>query len=334
LELRHLRCAVAVAEEGSFTKAATGLHLVQQALSQQIADLERELGVQLFERSARGTRLTPAGVVFVEEARGVLAHVERTIGRIRGGAGATRPTLKVAAGRSFRAAQQIVADTIGRYHATEPAVEIDLIELATPGKPEALLNGHVDVAFAHSLPETTDLVEGELVWQEPWNAVLLPARHRLARQQPLWLRDLAELPMVAMPWELDPVLTGRIAGALADRGLTPTIAPVRLAGFAELALKWVADGLGWCLMVPSARDEFRGAPGVVFRCFADEPFSRLGLWILWRRGDRSILVQRFLAAARAVRQVREADGQLVPPGGDVGTAVRDPRLTRQADRGA
>lgn len=328
MELRHLRCAVAVAEEGSFTRAATRLHLVQQALSQQIADLERELGVRLFERSARGTRLTPAGVVFVEDARAMLAHVERTIGRVRNGAAAAaHPALRVAAGRSFHSVHQIVADTIGQYHAVEPAVEVDLVELPTPAQAEALLKGHVDVAFAHSLPETAE-VAGELVWQEPWNAVLLPAHHRLARQQPLWLRDLAELPMLALPGELDPALTERVVAALADRGLTPTIAPVHLAGFAELALKWVADGLGWCLMVPSARDEFRGASGVVFRCFADEPFSRLGLWMLWRRDDSSLLVQRFLAAARAVRQVRDAESRLVSPGGDVEAAVRDPRLSR------
>jgi DNA-binding transcriptional LysR family regulator len=334
LELRHLRCAVAVAEEGSFTKAASRLNLVQQALSQQIADLERELGVQLFERTARGTRPTPSGAVFVEEARGMLAHVERTVGRVRGGAAATRPTLRVAAARLFQATHQVVADTIGRYHAVEPAVEIDLIELATAMQPEALLKGLADVAFAHSPPETTDLVEGELVWEEPWNAVLLPAGHRLARQQPLWLRDLAELPMLALPRELDPALAERIVGALAEHGLTPTVAPLRLSSFAEVALKWVADGLGWCLMVPSARDEFRGAPGVVFRCFADDPFSRLGLWILWRRGDRSILVQRFLAATRADRQRRDAESNLLPSKGDVRAAVRGARLIQQADPGA
>lgn len=334
MELRHLRCAVAVAEEGSFTKAATRLNLVQQALSQQIADLERELGVRLFERTARGTRPTPSGVVFVEEARGMLAHVERAVGRVRGGAAANRPTLRVAAMRSFQATHQVVADAIGRYHMVEPAVEIDLIELATVMQPEALLKGVVDVAFAHSPPETTDLVEGELVWQEPWNAVLLPARHRLARQQPLRLRDLAELPMLPLPRELNPVLAGRIMGALAEHGLTPTVAPVRLSGFAEVALKWVADGLGWCLMVPSARDEFRGAPGVVFRCFADDPFSRLGLWVLWRRDDRSILVQRFLAAARADRQQRDAERHLLPPRGEVRAAVRVARLIQQADPGA
>jgi DNA-binding transcriptional LysR family regulator len=78
-ELRHLRSFVAVAEEGSLTRAAARLHIAQQSLSQQIRTLEAQLGATLFVRSSRGAELTDAGAVLLREARPVLAQAERAV---------------------------------------------------------------------------------------------------------------------------------------------------------------------------------------------------------------------------------------------------------------
>src|SRR5215207_339684 len=83
VELRHLRYFVAVAERESFGRAAQQLHIAQQSLSQQIGALERLLGVRLFDRDTRGTRLTEAGRVFLPEARATLARAEEAVAVVR-----------------------------------------------------------------------------------------------------------------------------------------------------------------------------------------------------------------------------------------------------------
>src|SRR6516225_11782259 len=91
MELRHLRYFVAVAEEENVSKAALKLHVSQPGISRQIRNLEDEIGFQLFERSAKSVKLTPAGSVFLREARAVLQRaneaVEKARAAIGGGSG-------------------------------------------------------------------------------------------------------------------------------------------------------------------------------------------------------------------------------------------------------
>ncbi|HEX2711817.1 MAG TPA: LysR family transcriptional regulator, partial [Candidatus Acidoferrales bacterium] len=77
MELRHLRYFVTAAEELNFSRAAARLHVSQPPLSRQIRDLEKEIGAPLFDRTAKGVQLTPAGKSFLEQARQILAHSER-----------------------------------------------------------------------------------------------------------------------------------------------------------------------------------------------------------------------------------------------------------------
>src|SRR3954470_620087 len=83
MELRHLRYFVAVAEEQNVTRAAARLHVSQPPLSRQIRELEDELGVKLFERTARSIEITEAGRIFLQEARAVLQRVDQAIGTLK-----------------------------------------------------------------------------------------------------------------------------------------------------------------------------------------------------------------------------------------------------------
>ncbi|HET7468277.1 MAG TPA: LysR substrate-binding domain-containing protein [Gemmatimonadales bacterium] len=312
MELRHLRYAVAVAEEGSFTHAAARLHVVQQALSQQIADLERELGVRIFERTSRGIRVTEPGAIFLAEAVATLANVDRTIDTVRHHAAGAPPTLRVGAGTLFRVAGPLVAEAIRRFREAAPAAQVEVLEHSPDVLIDALLAGQLDVAFTHVPPpaalasDPPDRVDRFLVWEEPWSAVLLPAQHPLATRHPLRLQDLAELPMILFPRQVNPVLHGRILTALEERGLSPVLAPVRISGMPAADLELVAGGVGWHLMVASARPYYRGVPGVAFRSLADDPIPRLALWVISRRADPSSLVTSFLAAVRAGQSARPA----------------------------
>ena len=308
MELRHLKYAVAVAEEGSFTHAAARLHVVQQALSQQIADLERELGVRIFERTPRGITVTEAGAVFLSEAAATLANVDRAIDTVRHYTAGAPSTLRVGAGTLFRVAGPLVAGAIRRFREVEPEAQVEVLEHSPDVLIDALLKGHLDVAFTHVPPappaDASDPVDRLLVWEEPWSAVLLPARHPLAARHPLRLRDLAELPMILFPRQINPVLHGRILTALEERGLSPVLAPVHISGMPETDLELVASGMGWHLMVQSARPYYRGVPGVAFRPLADDPIPRLALWVISRRADPSSLLPSFLAAVRAGESAR------------------------------
>lgn len=301
MELRHLRYAVAVAEEGSFTRAAARLHVVQQALSQQIADLERELGIRLFDRTPRGITSTAAGVLFIREALATLAQVDRTVKLVRSPPGGSPPTIRVGVVHSFEAVDAVVLNALRWFLDGEPGVGLDLVELEPDRLLEALLNGRLDLAFTHEPPGPMTVLDSMLVWEEPWTAILLPGHHPLAVRHPLWLRDLGELPLIAFPPEVNPVLHGRILAALEERGLSPTLAPIRIAGMPGAVIRLVAGGVGWQLMIPSARPQFRDVPGVAFRTFADDPMPRLGLWLLWRRGESSALLRRFVAWADTAR---------------------------------
>src|SRR5277367_1538484 len=86
MELRHLRYFVVVAEEQNVTRAAERLHVSQPPLSRQIRDLEEELGVELFRRTAKSLALTEAGKIFLREARAVLLRTDQAVEAVRAGA--------------------------------------------------------------------------------------------------------------------------------------------------------------------------------------------------------------------------------------------------------
>jgi DNA-binding transcriptional LysR family regulator len=118
MDFRHLRYFVAVAEEGTFTRAARRLYIAQPALSKQIQDLEEEIGTRLLVRSARGAALTAPGAELLEHARAIIEREARARERIRGLAGAPevsraggsvlpfRPPLEGARGRASKAASE------------------------------------------------------------------------------------------------------------------------------------------------------------------------------------------------------------------------------------
>jgi DNA-binding transcriptional LysR family regulator len=257
VELRHLRYYVAVAEELNVTRAAVRLGIAQPPLSQQIGKLERELGVLLLERNARGVRLTTAGAALLAEARLLLARADEAIRIVRsighGESGAVRIG-SVASGFSG-----VLLDLLPVFRAAYPAVLPLVYEMEAVPQLEALTHGTIDIAFLR----VTDPYPGVTLWPlvaEPLVAAI-PEHHPLARAERVSLVDLATEPFVAFPRAAAPEAFDAITSACRAAGFTPDIVYEAANDHSLVAL--VAAGLAVSL-VPRSSSNLH-MPGATYR---------------------------------------------------------------------
>ena len=192
MELRQLLYFERVAELGSFTRAAQSLHLVQPALSQQVAALEREVGLPLFHRQARGVRLTEAGERLLPYARRVLGEVGRAqqaLGQL-----AELRTGRVALGLTPSATLSLLPEILERYRALYPAVEVQIVEEMTDTLVEQVVDGRLDLALVSFPIEDTHLQTRPLFDEQL--ALVVPPNHRLASAETVNLAELADAPWI------------------------------------------------------------------------------------------------------------------------------------------
>ena len=205
LDLRRLRCFVAVAERLSFVKAADELHLTQPALSRQIQALESELGVTLLLRDRRGTSLTPPGRELLAEARPLLEAALALERRVRA---AAKGTLEFFVGFMPGVPSTGIVREFAD-HAPEVAVEVVYVPM---DEQESLLeDGRVDVSFVR-LPLHSVELDAIPLFPEPRVAVL-PADSPLADAESVTLDELAAYALIGRPETLPqwrgPVLVRR-----------------------------------------------------------------------------------------------------------------------------
>jgi LysR family transcriptional regulator, hca operon transcriptional activator len=188
MELRHLRYFVAVAEAGSVTAAAAReLHTSQPSLSRQIRDLESEVGAQLLTRRVRGIELTPAGRVFLDQARSVLSQVEAA------GEAARRIThpAKPCFSMGFLTGHELtwMPEALRILRDELPNIDVMISSQYSPLLADALAQGKIDAAFLRREKEVPGLAF-RLLLQEPL-MVILPRDHRLAALKFISPRELA-----------------------------------------------------------------------------------------------------------------------------------------------
>ena len=141
MELRHFRYFVAVAEESSLGRAAHRLHVSQPALSQQISDLENELGLKLFTRNSRGVELTEAGRAFLIAGRRVLVAAEQAAEQAQEAAKGERGRLVI--GSLGAATISFLTGILARFREQHPLVEVTLLHMHNRAQIEAVLNGSI-----------------------------------------------------------------------------------------------------------------------------------------------------------------------------------------------
>ena len=296
MELRHIRYFVALGEELNFTRAAERLHIAQPPLSQQIRQLEDELGVTLLQRNSRPVRLTEAGTLFLARARALLASFEDAVAETRrvgrGQAG------KLAIGFVGSAMFAGLPDIVGAYRDACPDVELVLDEMLAAEIAEALRRRRIDVGFARPalLPEVG--VAQRLILEEPYVAAL-PRTHPLAARRSITLAELSDDAFVLYPARPEPSVTGLIVAACAAAGFTPRLAQEVL--HLQTAIGLIAAGVGVSL-VPEAAARAQTGRGVAYIPLAN-PAVMAPLTIAWREEDVSPAVQRLLDISARRRDI-------------------------------
>ncbi len=193
LDVRRLRVLREVATRGSFSAAADVLHFTQSAVSQQIAALEREAGMTLVERNARGVRLTEAGEALVRHTDVILARLADAEAELEAISGLRGGRLRLAAFPS--AGSSIAPAAIARFRERFPSVELALVPAEPPEGQEKLRAGEVDIALLIETPwgecDVDRTLERRHVLDDPM-FVCLPRDHPKAGKAKLRLEDLAE----------------------------------------------------------------------------------------------------------------------------------------------
>ncbi len=200
MELRQIRYAIAVAEELHFGRAAERLLVAQPSLSRQIRDLERDLGVELFERTSRHDQLTAAGAAFVDSARRALSAMDSSRDAAVDAASGVRGTVTL--GFVASAAIQILPELVRHHTRTRPRVRLTLREMTTEEQIAGLHEGTIDVGLSRDL-EDQDGVAVRTLLREPLLAVV-PTTHPLHHRRTIGVRDLADSQLVTLPRERVP----------------------------------------------------------------------------------------------------------------------------------
>jgi DNA-binding transcriptional LysR family regulator len=293
MELRHLRYFCSVAMHQGFSRSARELHVSQSAISEQISDLEREVGVPLLNRGQQKTTLTIPGEIFLDEARKILSAAERaiqtaqrasrgeigtlTIGFFNGGTGSDVPAI------------------IKHFRRLHPDVRVSVVDMVPGLQSTALVEGKIDVAFTRPLETPFDqLLGSELLYEDPLVAVF-PKGHPLARK-PVDLRTLAKEPFVLVARESSPSLFGKILHLCSKAGFSPRVVSTGVAWASVVLLVEAGEGIA---ILPSNLQH--GASRNLAFCPLTNPNAKIGLAMAWSSRREGPVLQEFLELVRNYR---------------------------------
>lgn len=216
MELRQLRYFLAVAEELHFARAAERLHIVQSAVSQQVRRLERELDVDLFDRTTRSVKLSDAGRRFLPHAKAVLAAEERARTSIVEFRREQASTLRLGTTEGIGDRLELL---LAEFVRRAPDVQLELVNAPTELRLRQVRSGELDAALVRGDWEHPDLDLNPL-WTDRV-VVALPSTHPLADQDSVDIADLAALPVRLSARERNRPLYDLVVGACRQAGFEP-----------------------------------------------------------------------------------------------------------------
>ena len=289
-ELKQMRYVVEVAQQRNFSRAAERLHLAQQALSQQVKTVETQIGVTLFIRTNRGVELTPAGVVFVQEARRVISAADRAVSRTQAVAKGEAGSVRLA--YSLTSVYETLPAVVERVEATHPNLKLDLREVLSGDIDHLLSDGKYDLALCPRTAYPPEYDRQELR-REPF-VVAVSTTHRHAERDHVSLSELADELFELWPREMAPGFYDAVLAACRDAGFEPTL-DEHAAG--STVWRNIAQRRGVALVVASLIDQV--PRGITLLTLAD-PRPVLIIDLVWHRETAAPAVKHVLRAAGEV----------------------------------
>jgi DNA-binding transcriptional LysR family regulator len=290
-DLRQMRYFAEVAGQRNITRAATKLHIAQQALSQQIKAMEDMVGGALLDRRARPLELTPAGKVFLVESRRVLAAHDRAIARTLAAARGEIGTLRLA--YTLTTAYETLPTLLAALHERHPQLKAECREVFAGDINPALLEGRFDIGLAPRAP-LPDGLAAQPIRSEPL-AALVGEHHPLAARHRIALAELRNETFELWPREMAPGFYDAIVAACRAANFEPAVDE---AAGGSTVWGHVAQGRGIAVTVASAAVQL---PRGIVVLELDEPTPTLTIDALWRPDIDLPATRCFSTVAKEVR---------------------------------
>lgn len=285
MELQHLRYFITVAEELNFSKAALKLYTAQPSLSQQIKDLEEDVGVKLLNRTKRKVELTEEGAVFLEQARLTLAQADKAVAMARQVSQAKQQMLRI--GFVPVAEMKIFPYILPNLRVQNPDLKIELLSLNNNEQMRLLKKGDLDLTFTrHNF--NSDEIESQFVIREPL-IFLLPKDHPLAKYERIPVKALNGIDFIIPSAEQSLTLNQAILDFAKANGIEINI--VQKADNILFNINSIGMGLG-CTILPGYIAPLTMDNTVIRPLDVELPY--LDLYVSYHKNNKSYAVSKFL----------------------------------------
>jgi DNA-binding transcriptional LysR family regulator len=293
MEIQQLREFAAIAETGSFSKAARRLRIAQPPLSRHIRQLEDELGIKLFVRTAIGVQLTREGAMLLQQARTVLEDASALVDLATRARAGRASTLRVAMAPGL-------CEVVNRIRIhlvkTVPQLSIEGTDMSSAQQYAAIRRRLVDVGLLRHLSEDAE-IETEPLFGERF-VVLVSETHPLAKKRTLKLKQLAGEPLLLQDRDWAALAHDKFLSMYAAAGVTPNVATREATPGNQASMLAVASGEAICLSSSGSFSRSYVPLNGLAAIPLDEPDAELYVQVAWRKGETSTVLCDFLKAAR------------------------------------
>lgn len=294
MKINQVRCFCEVVDSGTLARAAERLHIAATAISMQIAQLEQEIGGELFDRRVKPMALTALGRFFLPRAREFLATAERLEQDTRDMAAGKHGWLGIGFVRSL--IYSVVPAAVQTFRREHPDVKLELVELLSEVQPEHLRNERIQIGLSRLVGafEPQSGLHYTPLFDDPFVAAV-PMHHPMARRKTATLAQLEALPLISFPRDRTSGYASYVQSLLREHGARPRIGHEAIEIHTALGL--VAAGLGYAVVGASVAA--RGPHDVRFLSLP-EITSRAQIVAVSRDGEQSVLAATMLATLQTL----------------------------------